>query len=450
MAALIAGPAMAQSATVQPTVATDRALTGGDAVDDPAVWIHPTDPSKSLIIGTDKQNGLFTYELSGKTVQRVTSNGMGNVDVRYRFPLGGQEVSLVAVNDRATNGIDVYRVDDNTRQLVSVGAGELKTGTVPYGFCMYRSGETGKYYAFVTMTNGEVQQWELAEVAGTGQVGTKLVRNFDVGNQIEGCVADDELGALYVGEEDVGIWKYGAEPNAGTTRTQVDKTGSGGHLTADVEGLSIYYAPDGLGYLIASSQGNNSYVLYRREGNNGYVARFVIGSGNGLDGTQDTDGIDVTNAALGPAFPNGVFIAQDGVSSGNQNFKLVPWESIARAYTPALIIDTRWDPRLGRVPMPPDNNDILDAGTGEISDGGTDAGQLTEERIDAGTDESTDGGIQYGGMQAPSHPTPEEHHVDATSGCAVIPAGSFLSTLVLAGLALRRRRVRRRAHPDRR
>ena len=30
----------------------------GDSADDPAVWIHPTEPGKSLILGTDKLNAV--------------------------------------------------------------------------------------------------------------------------------------------------------------------------------------------------------------------------------------------------------------------------------------------------------------------------------------------------------------------------------------------------------
>ena len=109
----------------------------------------------------------------------------------------------------------------------------------------------------------------------------QLVRSFDVGSQPEGCVADDELEYFYIGEEARGIWKYGANPQDGTARTSVDSTGSGGHLTADVEGLTIYYASDGTGYLIASSQGSDEFVVYTREGSNQYVGTFEIVAGNG-------------------------------------------------------------------------------------------------------------------------------------------------------------------------
>ena len=70
------------------------------------------------------------------------------------------------------------------------------------------------------------------------------------------------------------------------------------------------------------------YAIYWRS-NNAYVGSFAIGAGNRIDAVSDTDGIDATSASLGPAFPQGVFMAQDGKNDGgNQNFKLVPWQVI--------------------------------------------------------------------------------------------------------------------------
>jgi 3-phytase len=71
-------------------------------------------------------------------------------------------------------------------------------------------------------------------------------------------------------------------------------------------------------------------VIYRRNGHNQFVKKFRIVDGKATDGVSETDGIDVTTANLGSAFPNGVFITQDGHNDGNQNFKLVPLQSIIR------------------------------------------------------------------------------------------------------------------------
>ena len=65
----------------------------------------------------------------------------------------------------------------------------------------------------------------------------------------------------------------------------------------------------------------------------------VTGGGT-VDGVSDTDGIDVTGAALGADWPDGLFVAQDGENEGgNQNFKLVSWGEIAAAADPPLLID---------------------------------------------------------------------------------------------------------------
>jgi 3-phytase len=305
---------------------TEPVSTGGDSADDPALWVNPSDPQQSLVIGTNKKRGLAVYDLSGKEIQFLADGQMNNVDQRDDFPLDGKKVPIVTASNRSNDSIAIYRINVETRQLESVAAGVIKT-IEAYGACMYRSSKSGKFYYFGTSKQGVVEQYELFD-AGKGTVSANRVRQIKVGSQLEGCVADDELGYLYVGEEDVGIWKYQAEPDANLERTKVDGVGSG-NLVADVEGLTIAYATDGKGYLIASSQGNNTFAVYRREDSNAYVKSFRIVAGGKVDRVTETDGIHVTTANLGPLFPKGVFIAQDGSDdTGKQNFKLVPWQLI--------------------------------------------------------------------------------------------------------------------------
>ena len=127
------------------------------------------------------------------------------------------------------------------------------------------------------------------------------------------------------------------ERDGAVVRTLVDLTAPAGRLVADVEGLTLFLGEGGTGYLIASSQGNHTYNVYRREGRNEYVGSFRIVGGDTIDGTEETDGIDVCAAHLGPGFEWGVFVAQDGLNDdGAQNFKLVPWQALAVAFEPAL------------------------------------------------------------------------------------------------------------------
>jgi len=58
--------------------------------DDPAIWIHPTDRAKSLVVGTDKDsNGaLYVYDLDGRIVTRVDGlKRPNNVDIAYGLML---------------------------------------------------------------------------------------------------------------------------------------------------------------------------------------------------------------------------------------------------------------------------------------------------------------------------------------------------------------------------
>lgn len=312
--------------TVTATIETDPVPNGGDAADDPAIWVNPVDSALSAIIGTDKRGGLAVYDLSGKQIQYLRDGEMDNVDLRDGFKLGGQTVSIVTASNRKDNSIAIYKINPQTRTLENVAARNIKHGMTVYGMCMYRSAKTGKVYYFGTSKSGAIEQWELFE--SSGKVDAKKVRNLKLGSTVEGCVADDELGHFYAAEEAVGVWKFGAEPEAGSNSSQIAKVGDG-HLFADVEGLAIAYGKDGMGYLMVSSQGNHSFVVYRREGNNEFVKKFRIGNGQGVDGCEETDGIDVTTANLGPTFPQGVFVVQDGSNDkGNQNFKLVPLQAI--------------------------------------------------------------------------------------------------------------------------
>jgi 3-phytase len=327
------------------TVETEPMPHGGDAADDPAIWVNPADASQSTIIGTDKKGGLAVYALDGSQLFYYRDGHINNVDVRYGFPLGGKQVDLVVASDYdSSNSLRVYRVDPATRGLVEVSARTLGVDADIYGLCMYHSAVDGQYYAIDTTRDGRAQQWRLFD-NGSGKVDASLVRELDIGSLSEGCVADDDHGNLYVAEEDVGIWKYGAEPSAGAARSQVDTTGPLGHVRADVEGLSIYYASDGAGYLIASSQDSDVFVVYKRDGGNKYVTTFGLEAGE-VDAVTGTDGVDVVNVPLGPAFPKGALVVADDINTGdNQNFKLVPWGGVARGVSPELSIDTTVDPR---------------------------------------------------------------------------------------------------------
>lgn len=326
-------PAPKQLALVRPTMETQPIDNDGDAADDPAIWAHPTDPAQSVIIATDKKGGLLVYDLAGKPLQYLPDGKMNNVDLRDGFKLGGKTVTLVAASDRTHRAIALYTLDPKTRQLTNVADGVQASGlSDPYGLCLYQD-RKGRTSVFVSDPDGLVRQYSLTATA-TGKVAAKPVRDVKFDTQTEGCVADDETGALYVAEEDAALWKLGADASAGTARKAIARIGDMPALKADLEGIGLYRQPKGKGYLVLSSQGDNTYAVFRREGDNAYVGSFTVGANGetGIDGVSETDGLDVTSASLGAGLESGAFVAQDGRNISppeTQNFKLVPWSAIA-------------------------------------------------------------------------------------------------------------------------
>jgi len=329
-----AGSAGTQASTrariVKPVFETERADSYGDAADDPAIWVDRSNPARSVVIGTDKKQGLNVYDLKGKRLQTVADGRMNNVDLRDGFMLGGRSITVVAATNRTTKAISLYRLDPATRQLSPIADGVLATGFEdPYGLCMYHSAKTGDIYVLANdSVDGKVRQWKLID--RNGKAGIETVREFIVGSQAEGCAADDELGNLFVAEEDVGLWKYSAEPDGGDTRTAGDK------VSADAEGVSIYYGADGKGFVVLSNQGEDNYAVYRREGANEFVGKFhvVANEARGVDGASETDGLDVVSAPLGADFPAGMLVVQDGrnlMPAERQNFKFVSWKDAMEA-----------------------------------------------------------------------------------------------------------------------
>ncbi|MHB1059551.1 MAG: phytase [Rhodanobacter sp.] len=323
-------------ATVTALVETVPVASFGDAADDPAIWANPADPAKSLIVATDKKAGMAVYDMQGKLLQFRPDGKMNNTDLREDFPLGGKKVVLVTASDRTHKSVAIYRLDTGKRELVDVADGVQATGLDdPYGLCMYRSPKSAKTYVFINTGDGLMRQWELLD-AGNGRVRIKQVREFRMASQAEGCVADDIGGALYVDEEDVAVWKMNPEPDGGDAMTAIDRVADNKAVKDDLEGVGMYDLSGGRGYIVVSSQGNDTYAVYRRDGDHAYLGSFaVVADGaRGIDGISETDGLEISSRNLGPGFEHGAMIAQDGrnvLPSQNQNYKYVPWESIARA-----------------------------------------------------------------------------------------------------------------------
>jgi len=317
-----------QIAVIQPRAQTAPVARAGDAADDPAIWLHATDPQASRVLGTNKKQGLLVYDLQGRQLQLLESGRLNNVDVRQNVKLDGQRFDLAAATQRDENAIVLFTIDANGQVAE---AARFPTGLREiYGACLYHPAG-GSLEIFVNDKDGSYQQYRVGRSAG--QFTSTLLRRFAVSSQPEGCAADDRTGQLFVGEEKKGVWVTAA--SAETTTPLKMALPVGGLLRADVEGMSVYHGSQA-NYLVVSSQGNNSYIVMDSAPPFKVRGAFRIGFNveAGIDGASETDGLDVTSANLGGPYGRGMLVVQDGfkrLPDGPQNFKYVAWDDIARA-----------------------------------------------------------------------------------------------------------------------
>jgi len=306
--------------TVLPSAQTEPVARFGDAADDPAIWIHPDNPAASLVLGTDKKNGLHVYDLSGRERQFLPAGKLNNVDVRG---------NLAVASNRDHDSLHLFDIDAASGRLTDLG--ELATGLEEiYGLCMHRDGE-GRVHAIANGKSGAFEQYRLRR-SERGVRGER-VRRFQVPSQPEGCVADDATGRLFVGEENAAVWVLPADPDDPTPARPVIEVGD--KVVADIEGLALHLGDDHR-YLVISSQGNNSYVVVDAVPPFAYRGRFRIGANldAAIDGASETDGLEVTALDLGGAYGEGLLVVQDGrnrLPQAPQNFKYVPWTAVREA-----------------------------------------------------------------------------------------------------------------------
>ncbi|MEZ6143824.1 MAG: phytase [Planctomycetaceae bacterium] len=265
--------------------------------DDLCIWQDINSATRSTIITSDKSaNCLFVYDLAGQLLQTIEVPRPGNIDIRSGFPLGGETVDLVVVNQQEEGDrLCCFRVDRQSRELIRVDRGDIHTGS-NYGGCLYHSLMTDKFYAFITSFDAAAEQYELAD-DGTGHVIGRKVRDWPIGKS-EGAVADDSTGLLYIAEETKGIWRLGAEPGDPTSGELIAEVGKRG-LQGDLEGMALTKTGNGT-FLLFSDQGTSTIHVMPLDGT-GLTLPFAV------SGAKETDGIDVLMAPLGNQFPRGLF-----------------------------------------------------------------------------------------------------------------------------------------------
>ncbi len=322
--------------------------------DDPAIWVHPVDPSRSLILTTDKvaaKGGLYLFGLDGRLHQSITPlDRPNNVDVEYALQSPSGPIDVAVVTERLQHRLRMFslpadggHIQDLAPTGLPVLEGQTGEAAEPMGIALYKRPRDGAVFAVVApKTGGSTEYlWQYQLTIGPDGPAARLVRRFGAfsglgrlpgeAGEIEAVAVDDERGYIYYADEQYGIRKWQADPDHPQAATELAVLGRSGYR-GDREGLALYRHADGSGYLVSSDQvpGGTRLLIYERAGGPGgphdQPLLHVI-----TTPADETDGLDVSAVPL-PGFADGLLVM---MNSTPRNFLMFAWADVAARLSPA-------------------------------------------------------------------------------------------------------------------
>ncbi len=354
----------AQVPTLEAIGETAPIPAGFSDSDDAAIWKHPTDPRRNVILGTSKydedgKGGLGVYASDGRELQFFPGNKLNSVDI-----LG----DLAVASNRSENALDLFRIRNGIVNFIGRTPLQDQDGQSfePYGLCLatdkdekvhiYLPTKSGKLYDYklnkknkaslqatidlAALVKPEQDRWIQSivtkETIAEGEE-DELQENLDERFILEGCVHDPQTQTLYVGMENFGIWSFETDTDKVRPELVIPVQGSWTDIedwqepglprvTDDIEGMDILHR-DGQSYLLFSSQGISEFTLYDLDEKE-WLGNFKIRL-NANDAVTLTDGLAVTSGNFGPGYPEGVLVVHDDENTDADgqlqpaNYKLV-------------------------------------------------------------------------------------------------------------------------------
>ena len=306
-----------------------------------------TGGSNYAIVGAQTGEGTVEFDLLGTLPQGIDVPNLGqqvdlylssqepqNTDLFYVY--GGANDILFNLGEGQTPPNPVDLVDNIIDRITELATAGAKTFVVPnlppLGDVPLFSGRVEVQTVVNALTEQFNQLLDVELDAIAQELGVTIIEpdynaitqeifdnpaEFGFTNTTD-AVLDTDSGTLIGNPDEFFFWDF-VHPTTATAAGIIANeaidlipdgatqfAGDSPSLVPDVEGLTIYYGEDGNGYLVASSQGNNTFAIYDRAGDNEYLDSFAV------EGVAESDGADVINVPLGEDYPAGLLVVQDG------------------------------------------------------------------------------------------------------------------------------------------
>ncbi|MEC7244974.1 MAG: phytase [Bacteroidota bacterium] len=292
-------------------------------IDDPAIWYNKTNPSESLIIGTQKdENGaLVVYGLDGKIDKNKTIYNLSrpnNVDVIYNVNFGDDTIDIVVTTERFKNNLRIFSLPD-MRELDGGGLRvfENEKNPEPMGVALWKDDE-GNAHAIIGKKTGKsgeyINQYKLNFDEGKFRlIYQRSFGEFSGKNEIEAIAVDKKKNIIYYSDEGFGVRAYYANPLLGNQEIITFAK----NFVGDQEGISVIYK-DGKNFVVVSDQQEvNQFRIFSPEDDYNEIGNFYVNC-------IDSDGSEFHPGPFPEPFQDGLFVAM----SDDLSFHYYSWAQI--------------------------------------------------------------------------------------------------------------------------
>jgi len=313
-----------------PTYITDSVPHDSD---DPAIWVHSSDPAQSLVVGTDKSapdGGLYVFDLQGNMIDSVPDlNRPNNVDIAYGIKAGDQTYDIAVCSERLNGQLRAFRLPD--MEPVDGGGMPIFEGEenrAVMGIALYERPD-GAVFAIVSRKTEKGPSdssalWQYQLVGQEeGTLTAQFVRRFGFFSgkkEIEAIAVDNTQGYVFYSDEQAGVRQYYADPDRNDD-TELAHFATEGFVD-DHEGIAIYPTGDSTGYITVSDQGGQEFHVFSRKGTHHELLGVVK-----VEATF-SDGSEIVRDSLNADFPQGLFVAM----SDDRTFHYYDWRKFLAAF----------------------------------------------------------------------------------------------------------------------
>ncbi len=239
---------------------------------DATYWQSTNDASQDLLLVSLEGDGVALFDNQGQQLLHAELGEVTSADLRYQITASnGDSIDLIALalpDEQSIGFYSIARPQGAAPELLSLG--QLQLDFAAEGICLYKNTTTSELSITGVSDLGFAKQYKLhydgANINSIIVDGNGLphpVRELNVGGKLSACAVDDETANLYIAEQNVGIWAYGADAENVKERKLVDSVAPLGHLE-EIEGLDLSYQENGQGYLVVADEGQG-LLFYQRD-----------------------------------------------------------------------------------------------------------------------------------------------------------------------------------------